>query len=239
MSDVQRPYIPAAGHDLALPFYDPLVKILGGDSVRRALVAQAGLRAGHRVLEVGCGTGALLMLIAREHPGVEVTGLDPDAKALARARRKAMAASVPLQLDQGFADALPYPDASFDRVFSCFMFHHLGDAAERLRTLREIRRVLRPGGRLELLDFTVPESHAMHAVVSWLHSSHQRQDNGEHRVLALMTEAGFENPETLAHGRMVFHPTYGVLPGPRVNDPTGPFFAEPTARCLARPTRGR
>jgi ubiquinone/menaquinone biosynthesis C-methylase UbiE len=159
MTEAQRTYLPAAGHDWTLPLYDPLVKLLGGDAARNVLVDQAELRSGHRVLEVGCGTGTLLMLIARAQPEIELTGLDPDAKALARAKRKADAASVSVQLDRGFSDALPYSDASFDRVFSCFMLHHLSDAGEKMRTLREIRRVLKPGGRLHLLDFAQPDSH--------------------------------------------------------------------------------
>src|SRR5262249_15587895 len=76
---------------------------------------------------------------------------------LTRARRKAERAAVPIQLDQGVLDELPYPDASFDRVFSSFMLHHL-QAGEKEKTLREVRRVLQPGGSLYLLDFRGPES---------------------------------------------------------------------------------
>lgn len=210
MTDGQRHYIPAAGHDWRLPLYDPFVKLMGGDSARRALVAQAGLQPADRVLEVGCGTGTLLMQIKREHPRVEVTGLDPDVKALARARRKADRASVSIQLDRGFSDALPYPDASFDRVFSCFMFHHLEKADEKQRTLREIRRVLKPGGRLELLDFTGPDSQERRGLARWLHSGHLLRDNAEDRVLSLMREAGFGTSTALGRGRMFFvlHTTY-------------------------------
>jgi ubiquinone/menaquinone biosynthesis C-methylase UbiE len=84
-----------------------------------------------------------------------VVGLDPDPKALAIAKRKAQRAGLAIQLDQGFSDGLPYPDASFDRVFSSLMFHHL-KAEEKAATLREVRRVLRPGGSLHLLDFGPP-----------------------------------------------------------------------------------
>jgi ubiquinone/menaquinone biosynthesis C-methylase UbiE len=204
MSDVQRTYLPAAGHDWTLPFYDPVVKLLGGDSARRVLVDQADLQSTHRVLEVGCGTGTLLMLIKREHPRVEVTGLDPDPRALARAKKKAGAAPVPIQLDRGFSDALPYPDASFDRVFSCFMFHHLNDADEKLRTLREIRRVLKTGGRLQLLDFTQPESRKQSVIARRLHSSHRLTDNTEQRVLSFMADAGLANPTILRRAKLLF-----------------------------------
>jgi len=68
MNDIQRTYLPAAGRDWALPLYDPLVKLLGGDAARRTLFDQAAVQCAHRVLDVGCGTGTLAMLIKRLHP---------------------------------------------------------------------------------------------------------------------------------------------------------------------------
>jgi ubiquinone/menaquinone biosynthesis C-methylase UbiE len=125
MPESSRNYLPAAGHDWSLPLYDPIVKLLGGDAARKALLDQAGLRPGQQVLDVGCGTGTLTTFIKRLHPDITVVGFDPDPRALARARRKAARAGVPIRFDQGFGDDLPYPEASFDRVFSSFMFHHL------------------------------------------------------------------------------------------------------------------
>jgi len=180
------------------------VKLLGGDAARRVLVDQAGLQPTHRVFEVGCGTGTLLILVKQLHPDVAVTGLDPDPKALARAQRKAEAASISIRLDRGFADALPYGDASFDVVFSSFMFHHLESAEEKLRTLREIRRVLRPGGRLHLVDFTPSESARRGILTHWLHHSHLLKDNAPSRVVSLLRDAGFMSAELLAHGKLLF-----------------------------------
>jgi SAM-dependent methyltransferase len=134
-----RSYLPAAGHDWLLPFYDPLLKLLGEKRVKGELIDQAGIRAGHRVLDIGCGTGTLAILVKRRHPEAEVVGLDPDPKALARARRKAEAAGTGIRFDEGFANKLPYPDASLDRVFSSLMFHHLEREAK-LAMLRELRR---------------------------------------------------------------------------------------------------
>src|SRR5690242_14342724 len=122
---------------------------------RKALVDQAALRSDQRVLEVGCGTGSLVMQIKKLYPHVEVVGLDPDPKALARARRKAASAAASIQFDIGFAGQLPYPDAEFDRVFSSFMFHHL-PADEKEKMLSEVRRVPKSDGELHLLDFEGP-----------------------------------------------------------------------------------
>jgi ubiquinone/menaquinone biosynthesis C-methylase UbiE len=203
MMETSRTYIPAAGHHWSLPLYDPLVKLLGGDAARRALLDQAALRPGHRALDIGCGTGTLAVLIKRLHPDVEVVGLDPDPEALDRGRRKAQRASARVQFDQGFADRLPYQDASFDRVFSSLMFHHLGND-EKEATLREVRRVLRPGGILSLMDFAGPEAGAHGSLSRLLHSSHQLRDNDEGRVLALMSRAGFPKPQKVGEGAMLF-----------------------------------
>lgn len=150
-----RPYLPAMGRDWMLPFYDPFTRLLGARSAHRRLIAQAGIEPGHRVLEIGCGTGNLALLVKRDQPGATVVGLDPDPAALDLARRKAHRAGLVIDLDRGFADDLPYPDAGFDRVLSAFMFHHL-PAAARAGMLTEVRRVLAPGGSLHLLDLTGP-----------------------------------------------------------------------------------
>jgi ubiquinone/menaquinone biosynthesis C-methylase UbiE len=210
MMEAHRTYVPAAGHDWTLPFYDPVVRLLGGNAARGALVKRAGLQPGERVLEVGSGTGTLLVMIKRQHPYVSVTGLDPDARALGRARQKADAASVPIQLDRGFSDALPYANGSFDCVFSCFMFHHLKDIDEKQRTLREIRRVLKRGGRLALLDFAPPDSHQKGLLSRWLHSSHFLEDNTESRILSLIDLAGFADVRTARRSKLagVFYTAY-------------------------------
>jgi ubiquinone/menaquinone biosynthesis C-methylase UbiE len=202
MSNVPRTYLPAAGHNWALPLYDPLTKLLGADQARRALIAQAALQPNHRVLDIGCGTGTLALLTKRLHPSIDIVGLDPDPMALARASRKAQRAALSIRFDRGFSDELPYPETSFDRVFSSFMFHHLeGEAKE--KTLREVRRVLAPGGSLQLLDFEVPDTPGHGSLTHLFHSSHRLQDNSEGRILALMTQAGLGDPKRIM-GRTMF-----------------------------------
>jgi ubiquinone/menaquinone biosynthesis C-methylase UbiE len=147
-----RHFIPAAGWDWLLPLYDPLQAVLRGDSFRRAMLERVDVRPGSRLLDIGCGTGSFVVQVSKLHPEAHVTGLDPDPKALARARRKADRAGVSPKLEQGFSDALPFPDASVDLVFSSFMFHHLRPE-EQQATLAEVRRVLRPGGSFQLVDF--------------------------------------------------------------------------------------
>jgi ubiquinone/menaquinone biosynthesis C-methylase UbiE len=197
-----KAYLPAAGRDWLLPLYDPMVKLLGADAARKVLLDQATIQAGQRILDIGCGTGTFAMLIKELHPDVDIVGLDPDPKALAQAQRKAKRSAMPIRFDQGFSDELPYPDASFDRVFSTFMFHHLA-ADKREKTLCEVRRVLAAGGSFHLLDFTPPE-HSQGLLARYLHSSERLKDNSVERILSLMNRAGFAYRENVRKGTMLF-----------------------------------
>jgi ubiquinone/menaquinone biosynthesis C-methylase UbiE len=204
MTNSSRVFLPAAGKDWLLPFYDPMVKLLGGDAARKILMDEADLRAGQRVLEVGCGTGTLAVMIKQRHSGVDVVGLDPDPKALKRARQKAARAGVEVRFEEGYGDTLPYPEQSFDGVFSSFMFHHL-PKAERGKFLEGVRRALKPGGSFHMLDFE--ESGGLHLFLAHLFHMHQQlQDNASDRVLALMRDAGLAQAEKVAGKRMIFGP---------------------------------
>jgi ubiquinone/menaquinone biosynthesis C-methylase UbiE len=203
MSQPSRTYIPAAGHDWALALYDPIDKLLGGDAARRRLLDQASILPGHRVLDIGCGTGTLVIRIKQLYTDVDVVGLDPDPNVLARARRKAARASVSVQFDQGLAGALSYPNASIDRVLSSFMLHHLqGDEKEEM--LREVRRVLRPSGTLNLLDFDGPDAGADGFLMRLPPLRHHLKDNSEGRILALMRQAGFAAAQKVRQATMLF-----------------------------------
>jgi len=210
VSTTDRAYIPAAGSDLLLPFYDPLNRLLGTAALHRELIGEAHLEPGQQLLDVGCGTGSLAVLVRREHPRVDVVALDPDPKALAIARRKAERARVDVRFEQGYGDALPFGDAAFDRVTSSLMFHHL-DLATRCGMLREILRVLRPDGSFHLLDFGRSEERRSDGLLARLLSSAEHmRENGDARVAALLEEAGFEGVERLAarrtlFGRVAFH----------------------------------
>lgn len=188
-----RTYLPAAGRDFLLPLYDPLTKLLGAGRLMQALLAQADLQPRQMVLDVGCGTGTLAVLIKQTHPDIDVTGLDPDPLALARAARKAERAGAQVRFDRGFADALDYGDGTFDRVFSSMMFHHLGREA-RSRMLENVRRVLKPGGRLEFLDFAGGAHNFLGQV---LHGRHLRA-SAEERLLGRMSDAGLVGARRVA-----------------------------------------
>jgi ubiquinone/menaquinone biosynthesis C-methylase UbiE len=206
MDEPNRSYIPALGRRWLLPLYDPLLWLLGADSAKRPLIEQAAIKPGFRVLDIGCGTGSMAVLIKRTHPGADVVGIDPDPAALSICKSKASRARLAIKFDRGFADHMPYADASFDRVFSSFMFHHLS-AEEKAATLVEIRRVLKPGGSLHLLDFI--RSHGAHGTgerAPLVHRHGAVAERIEGRMTSLMDEAGFVDARELARRKFFFGP---------------------------------
>jgi ubiquinone/menaquinone biosynthesis C-methylase UbiE len=189
MSQTHRHFIPAAGRDFLLPLYDPLCRLIGAERARARLLAVAALQPGQRVLDLGCGTGALSLAIAQRHPGVALVALDPDAKALARARAKAERQGLAIDWREGFGDAIPAPDASFDRVLSSLVIHHL-TRDEKRATFADVRRVLAPGGRLHLLDFGPPRNGLERALTALFHRDERVRDNLRGELPVLMGEAG-------------------------------------------------
>lgn len=146
-------FVPALGWRWLTPLYDGLLRLGGREKTFKGrLIAQAGIRAGEAVLDLGCGTGTLAIELKRRQPDAEVVGLDGDPDMLGRARAKAHRAGFPLRFDEGLSWNLPYPDATFDVVLSTLFFHHL-DRPGRSRTLVEVVRVLKPGGRLHVADW--------------------------------------------------------------------------------------
>lgn len=203
LTEHRKEFLPAAGRDIFLPLYDPLVSLMGGNRARQELIEQANIQSNQRVLDIGCGTGTLVVLLKRKYATAQIVGLDPDPKALRRAEKKVKRAGVAVQLDQGFADELPYEGDTFDRVLSSFMFHHL-EERDREKMLREVLRVLKPGGSFHLVDFAGGEDGA-HGRWGHLVNSHARlKDNSQQRILQLMSRAGFANAEKVKDGRMLF-----------------------------------
>lgn len=117
------------------------------ESTTRETIARLAMKPTDRVLDVGCGTGELLSRLAAGFPEARLAGLDPVPEMLALAQAKLPDAA---DLRIGWANELPWPDASFDTVVSCNMFHYITHPVD---ALREMERVLVPGGRLLITDW--------------------------------------------------------------------------------------
>lgn len=186
-------YIPALAYDVLTPLYDTVVGWTTRETLfKNALVEQTGIKPGHRILDLACGTGTLTLMLKQREPGAEVIGIDGDPKILGIARNKAQARNAAIRFDKGMSFSLPYADGSFDRVVSSLFFHHLSDDNKR-RTLSEVARVLKEDGELHIADWGRPANLLMKLgsrFIVMLDGSETTADNFEGRLPTMVADAG-------------------------------------------------
>src|SRR5260370_1024493 len=184
--------MPALGYRWVTRFYDPVVGAIAREATfKDALLRQESIQDGQRILDLGCGTGTLAMKAKRANQSA-------DAEALRLARTKLEEVGIEVQLDQGRASALPYGAESFDSVLSSLPFHHL-PSESKLEAMREVLRVLRPGGEFHVADWGKPTSPLMRLAfvgVQLLDGFATTTDNVRGRLPDLLVVAGFEKVET-------------------------------------------
>ena len=174
--------------------YDVMLAVgtLGRErAMRDRLLDLAELRPGEHVLDVGSGTGTLT-LAAKRRVGTSgrVRGIDAAVEMVGRARCKAARAGVDVEFRAAVAESLPCEDASFDAVLTCLMLHHLPDDV-RVVALREMRRVLRPTGRLLVIEFAPPRD-VLRRLFTRATLGDRMADFDLHGEAARMVAAGFE-----------------------------------------------
>ena len=195
-------FVPALGYHWLTRFYDPLLALTMRErALKQQLVEQVGLRPGQAVLDFGCGTGTLAILLKQSCPDARVVGLDADPAVLALARRKIDAAGLDIELRQGFLAADTFAPASFDRVVSTLVLHHLTHD-ERAAVLALLRALLRPGGELHVADFGPPRTRWARLIThAFRHfdGAERTADNLGGRLAGQITTAGFAAVAVVGH----------------------------------------
>jgi len=195
-------YVPALKYSWLTRFYDPVVALTSREKVfRENLLKQAEIRTGDRILDLACGTGTFAVMVKSRYPDVKVAGLDVDPRVLALAREKTQKAGVDVLFEAGVSVAMPYDSGVLDIVFSSLFFHHL-NTVDKLLTMKDVLRVLKPGGTFHICDWGRPSNlfaKMMFNTVRALDGFSLTHDNAEGRLPFFIEKVGFIDVCTASH----------------------------------------
>jgi ubiquinone/menaquinone biosynthesis C-methylase UbiE len=162
-------------------------------ALREMTVSLAQIQPGETILEVGCGTGTLTLAAKRRAgPAGKVFGIDIIPGMIESSRKKAAQAREDISFQLGSIDDIPFPADQFDAVLCSFMIFHMSDGVRR-KGLAEIHRVLKPGGRLLILDLSLPTAPVSRTIARALFGGMLEHDLRELRPL--MDASGFSDVE--------------------------------------------
>lgn len=184
-------YIPPITWSFLTPLYDFFCTISGlGAGFKAKILNYVTLKDGMRVADIGCGTGVFLKAAKQKYPGVKFIGLDPDEKALAIAERRFAKVKIEVELKQAFAESLPLSDSSTDVCFSTLAFHHMPDEIKQ-KAVREIHRVLKPGGVVVIADFGPSSTFLFSWLLPLFENVEYLHGNLQGLIRKYLQEAGF------------------------------------------------
>jgi len=197
-------YIPAFRYNFLTPFYDLMMRWAAREATFKGrLVEEVRIEGGRRVLDLGCGTATLTILIKKAHPEAQVIGLDGDQRILEIARSKVTKAGLDIALTLGTALELPYRDDSFDRVVTSMVLHHL-TREDKVLALRGVVRVLRAGGELHVADFGKPQNTLMYLISLIMRHFEEASDNIRGLLPEMFRDAGLDRIEETARYMTIF-----------------------------------
>lgn len=197
-------YIPALRFRILTLLYDSFMRITMKEiRLKTLLVSRMAVKTGESVLDFGCGTGTLCLMIRHAVPGCTVTGIDIDPAILAIARRKAEDEDAGIAFVLYDCLRLPFPENSFDAVVSTFVVHHL-PKEDKPRLFREIFRIGKPGGGLFVMDFGPPRTRYAQGISKILKHLEPIGDNLRGGIPVHLEHAGFRNIRELFSEETIF-----------------------------------
>jgi ubiquinone/menaquinone biosynthesis C-methylase UbiE len=192
----QTKYIPALRFQWLTPLYDFLINItMPEKKIKQALIETANIPAEVKVLDFGCGTATLTIMVKEMHSGAKVTGIDVDREILDRATQKVKEKKLDIFLLDYDGKHLPFQRNAFDRTVSCLVFHHL-DTDTKQKALAEIFRVLNKDGQLHIADFGRSKSwvqRTLFNLIRGLDGFKSTDANAKGLLPEMISDAGFEN----------------------------------------------
>lgn len=188
----QQAYIPSLTFRRLTPLYDTVLgRLFPEAEIKRQVVARIAAPE-QSVLDLGCGTGTLVIMLRQAQPSGFIAGIDIDDEMLVRAKNKAEGAGTVVAIMQGNAIMLPLADNNFDTAVSSLVLHHL-KGGQKVAAMRDVYRVLRPGGRFYIADFGPPNTVGTRLVSRLTRRLEEAGDNIAGFIPHFMAEAGFQH----------------------------------------------
>ena len=202
--------VPALGKDWLTSLYDPVVRFTTRERRFKArLLDLLAPQPGERILDLASGTGTFVVAVGGRAPAARPVGIDADQKILGLARRKVKERGITVPFVRGLSARLPFRTHAFDQVTCSLFLHHLV-TPEKARTLEEVVRVLRPGGRFHLADWsrgTDPVMRTLSLAIRLLDGFETTEANFAGQLPALLAGAGLQSIEQ----RYSLRTIYGTL----------------------------
>jgi len=163
-----KTFIPALKFEKLTGFYDKIMHLtMPEKAFKNALIEQARIKSGDHILDFGCGTLTLSLMMKQQCLEAFITGIDVDEKVLTIAENKRTDSGFEIRLDKYDGKFLPYSDETFDKVVSSLVFHHL-TTVQKKQAIREIYRILKPDGEIHIADWGKPSNLLMEALFFFL-----------------------------------------------------------------------
>jgi ubiquinone/menaquinone biosynthesis C-methylase UbiE len=189
-----KPFIPALGYNFLTNYYDLTIRLtMPEQRFRETLIKEIEPQTNEKILEFGFGTGQNLIRVKTQNPSIQLSGLDIDPNVKAITEHKLTNQQLEVTLDLYDGGKFPYPDAQFDKVYSCLVFHQL-DADTKRFCLKEIYRVLKPTGTLIIADWGKAQNLLMRftfGIVQLLDGFKTTDDNVKGLMPKFISEVGF------------------------------------------------
>ena len=200
----KKDYIPALKYGFLTPFFDLFLGLLTPErKFKGALISEAEIKPGQKILDFGCGTATLTIMAKTSCSEADVAGIDIDEKIIEIAEKKVEKSGLSIEIVHYQGGKLPFEDGTFDKVISSLVFHHL-TTIQKNTVLNELYRILKAEGSLLIGDFGKPKNFLMAFLSNLLRLLEPIDDNIRGKLPKMIRQAGFQEAVETRYFNTVF-----------------------------------
>lgn len=182
---------PALLFNFLTPFYDLFNKYGLREKLQKRVLKSVKLQKNWKLLDVGCGTGTDLKFLKSRYSGMKPYGIDADPKIIEIAKKKNKEENWQINFQLALAEKLPFKKNFFDATWCNLILHHLPTGSKK-QAIKEMYRVLKPGGKCVLIIFSKPQNPILARIVLIQNLFVYTKDNYKDKIPQFVREAGFK-----------------------------------------------